>query len=177
MNGFDLLGKLLPYLPLIGSAIPFVGRIVSRGFTVNGLKEDLKELSPYVLDWLKGTGWVNFPAVRDELKVAAGAIVYAPEYVMKIQKLLNQVVSPPPHLDVDGFIGEKTKDAVGAYQEAKGLVVDGFPGDNTLASLQADAVKTVPKTLGGEGEKKNTVEVPTVAPAAVNPSPAVAPPS
>jgi peptidoglycan hydrolase-like protein with peptidoglycan-binding domain len=103
------------------------------------------------------------------LQTAAGVLTYAPDYVSKIQKLLNQVVSPSPNLDVDGYIGVKTKDAVAKYQKAKGLVVDGFPGDNTLVALREDAVKTVPLLLGGEGEKKNTVEVPKVAPAGVNP--------
>lgn len=170
---FAPLIKLLPYLPQIGSLIPFVQRIISRGFSINGIIEDLKELNnPHLIEWLKQNGAIWFPAVRDELQAAAGAITYAPDYVMRVQKLLNQVVSPSPNLDVDGLIGAKTKAAVGAYQQAKGLVVDGFPGDNTVAALQVDAAKTVPVKLGGEGEKKNTVEVPKIAPASVSPSPA-----
>jgi len=176
---FALLIKLLPYLPQIGSLIPIVQRIISRGFSINGIIEDLKELNnAHLLDWLKATGESFFPAVRDELKGAAGAITYAPDYVMKVQKLLNQVVSPSPGLDVDGLIGPKTKTAVAAYQQAKGLVVDGFPGDNTMAALQADAVKIVPVKLGGEGAQPNTVvAVFKEASAAVNPLPAGVPAS
>ncbi len=103
----------------------------------------------------------------------------APDYVMKIQKLLNQVASPSPNLEVDGRLGPMTRAAVISYQTAKGITVDGFPGDDTRAKLEADAVKTVPTALGGSGEKLNTVEVPKVAPAAtpapVSQAPAAAP--
>jgi len=176
---FALLIKLLPYLPQIGSILALLPRIIARGFSVNAIKDDLKDFSDTkVLEWLKGVGVAFFPAVREELKEAAGAITYAPDYVMKVQKLLNQVVSPSPDLDVDGLIGKLTKAAVEAYQQAKGLVVDGFPGDDTLANLQKDSVKTIPKNLGGEGMQKNTVvEVFKEASGSVNPPPAGVPAS
>lgn len=40
-------------------------------------------------------------------------------------------------LDVDGAFGRKTRDAVKAFQQAHGLVVDGIVGPRTIRALQA----------------------------------------
>ena len=53
--------------------------------------------------------------------------------VSKIQRLLNQFVSPKI-LD-DGNFGGKTRDAVMKFQKQSGLVVDGVVGEQTLALL------------------------------------------
>jgi peptidoglycan hydrolase-like protein with peptidoglycan-binding domain len=42
---------------------------------------------------------------------------------------------------IDGSWGSKTQDAVKAYQAARGLVVDGWAGVTTTASLLADLKK------------------------------------
>jgi lysozyme family protein len=173
MNPLSLLIPLLTHMDQIMSLLPFVQRVIARGFTVNSIAEDLSDLnSTHLLDWLKINGTAFFPDVKPDLQVAAGAVLVAPDYVMKIQQLLNKVMSPSPNLDIDGRLGPKTRAAVIAYQTAKGLTVDAFPGDATRAALEADSVKTTPVALGGSGEKANTVEVQKVADA---PTPAPVP--
>jgi peptidoglycan hydrolase-like protein with peptidoglycan-binding domain len=142
MNPFVLLFKAYPYITQIMSLLPMVQRFISRGLSINAIKQDLEELnSSHLIDILKDMGLNAFPAVRYDLQVAAGAVTVAPDYVMKVQKLLNEnrFMSPAPNLDVDGYIGPKTKAAVRQYQQIKGLTVDEYPGDATMAALLADA--------------------------------------
>jgi len=52
----------------------------------------------------------------------------------KIQARLNELGANPP-LTVDGSWGPKSKAALVAYQQSKGLTADGIPGPITLGSL------------------------------------------
>lgn len=65
--------------------------------------------------------------------------------VRKLQLLLNSAVVPRPNLRVDGHFGERTLEAVLAFQKSKGLVPDGVVGPKTLAALRlkANAVSAV----------------------------------
>lgn len=44
-------------------------------------------------------------------------------------------------LEIDGEIGEVTKNAVRHYQESRGLVVDGWPGPKTILQISVDLIK------------------------------------
>lgn len=70
---------------------------------------------------------------------------YSVEYIKRIQTLLNQAIGAG--LLVDGVLGPITVSAVKRFQASKGLVVDGDPGQFTLAALTAavGSVKPVPK--------------------------------
>lgn len=156
---FGSIVTLLPYLTKIFSLLPVLEKVVARGFSINAIEQDIDD--PDLRAFLAGIAKQLFPSVKPELQIAAGAATVAKDRVMKVQGLLNQVVSPSPGLDVDGDYGPLTKAAVLAYQKAKGLVADEFAGDATMAALIADAVKTVPAALGGAGAQANTVAVPT----------------
>lgn len=141
MNAFNIIFKLLPYMDQIMGLLPMVQRFISRGLSINAIRQDLEELNnSHLIDWLKDVGVNFFPSVREDLQVAAGAATVAPDYVMKVQKLLNenQFMKPSPNLDIDGRYGPKTRAAVKQYQQVKGLTVDEFAGDATMAALIAD---------------------------------------
>lgn len=55
--------------------------------------------------------------------------------VRKIQLLLNSLVTPRPNLKVDGHFGQRTHQAVLAFQKAKGLTPDGVVGPKTRTAL------------------------------------------
>jgi hypothetical protein len=58
--------------------------------------------------------------------------------VGELQTLLNRSdAAPQPPLVVDRDFGDKTLAAVEAFQEAKGLEVDGIVGQNTWAALRS----------------------------------------
>lgn len=59
---------------------------------------------------------------------------YSVDYYKAVQTGLNKAGTNPP-LVVDGDWGPKSKDALKAYQKAKGLVIDGVPGPQTLSAL------------------------------------------
>ena len=51
--------------------------------------------------------------------------------VQKIQEYLNRLNVPSPNLSVDGNYGQRTANAVRAFQASKGLSADGVVGNNT----------------------------------------------
>lgn len=60
--------------------------------------------------------------------------------VRKLQLLLNSLLIPCPNLRVDGHFGQRTHQAVVAFQKAKGLTPDGQVGAKTRAALGLKAV-------------------------------------
>ena len=55
--------------------------------------------------------------------------------VRKVQLLLNSLLVPDPNLKVDGHFGQRTYQAVLAFQRAKGLTPDGQVGPKTRTAL------------------------------------------
>ena len=66
------------------------------------------------------------------------------EEVRKLQEALNATGSYS--LSLDGIYGEKTKQAVTAYQKANGLGVDGIAGQETLGHLYSAKTEDTPQT-------------------------------
>lgn len=66
--------------------------------------------------------------------------------VKKLQKLLKQLGFYTGN--VTGNFGEKTQDAVKAFQKSKGLTADGIAGKRTLAAINADAQRGVGSSSG-----------------------------
>lgn len=62
------------------------------------------------------------------------------ECVAQLQTDLNSL--PGNHLDVDGVFGSQTRNAVAAFQQARGLKQDGIAGPDTKKAL--DAALSVP---------------------------------
>lgn len=59
----------------------------------------------------------------------------APGSLEWVQMRLNALGVAKPALTVDGLMGSNTERAVAAFQQAKGLFVDGDPGAQTIAAL------------------------------------------
>lgn len=55
--------------------------------------------------------------------------------VTRLQHLLNQNLSPSPHLIEDGDFGQKTHDAVVRFQASRSLTQDGIVGPQTWTAL------------------------------------------
>lgn len=51
--------------------------------------------------------------------------------VQKIQEYLNRLNTPSPQLTIDGRYGQRTADAVRAFQRVQGLNADGVVGNKT----------------------------------------------
>lgn len=56
--------------------------------------------------------------------------------VKEVQQLLNQKLFPNPGLVADGVFGQKTHNAVVAFQRSQGLTTDGIVGPQTLNALR-----------------------------------------
>ena len=55
--------------------------------------------------------------------------------VAKLQLLLNGALKPSPNLGMDGVFGQRTHDAVVAFQRRSGLAADGVVGPKTWQAL------------------------------------------
>lgn len=66
--------------------------------------------------------------------------------VRHLQKLLNQLLKPSPHLDIDGDFGPRTEKAVRLYQATVGLGIDGIAGPYTWAAMQKKQVTSQANT-------------------------------
>lgn len=64
--------------------------------------------------------------------------------VRTLQTLLNRAMRPSPNLVVDGIFGQRTYNAVVAFQRQQGLVADGIVGPLTWAALERAAGQQPP---------------------------------
>jgi peptidoglycan hydrolase-like protein with peptidoglycan-binding domain len=113
-----------------------------RGGTLKRLADDTTAPGPYYLLAVGESKRVG-SAARDAVK--AGLIPtqddLAVNYGVKaIQKLLN-LAGASPKLAEDGVFGAGTDKGVRAYQESKGLKVDGSVGPNTMKALLLPNIK------------------------------------
>jgi uncharacterized protein (TIGR02594 family) len=68
-------------------------------------------------------------------------------HVGHLQLLLNSAVKPIPKLRVDGHFGERTRQALIAFQKSKGLTQDGQAGPKTRAALGLKPVAVAPPVV------------------------------
>lgn len=88
----------------------------------------LRNVAPQVLD-----------ATAVDVSVLKDARGVEHEYDVKwVQMALNHLLHPRVTLDVDGDMGDATREAIELYQGEKGLNVDGWLGPQTMAALDAD---------------------------------------
>lgn len=84
-----------------------------------------------------------------------------------LQSKLNQAVSPPPGLDVDGIFGQYTDQAVRRFQTQRRILVDGIVGPQTwgeLNRLPAGKGGAAPgKSGGASAAVEPTLKVATLA--------------
>lgn len=84
------------------------------------------------------------------------------DYIKTLQYYLDVVAyfyPQIPDITVDGYFGEKTKEAVMAFQNLQGLTVDGIVGRNTWRSL-TNAYNTVLKTIPSEYQTETSLIYP-----------------
>lgn len=80
------------------------------------------------------------------------------DYIKTLQYYLNIVAyfyPQIPNINVDGYFGPKTKDAVIAFQEMFGLVPDGIVGRDTwkaLSSAYKTSINSIPEEYKSEAE-------------------------
>ena len=80
------------------------------------------------------------------------------DYIKTLQYYLNIVAyfyPQIPNIDVDGYFGPKTKEAVIAFQEMFGLVPDGIVGRDTwkaLSSAYKTSINSIPEEYKSEAE-------------------------
>lgn len=115
---------------------PIVKGILDIAISNADVVAKLKEMAAPVAEALEGIGATLFPKAAPEIHAVGGAIAaFDPDTKKWLQGGLNAVMKPSPNLEVDGFIGPKTKAAVEQFQKDHGLVVDGLPGQITQGVL------------------------------------------
>lgn len=84
------------------------------------------------------------------------------DYIKTLQYYLDVVAyfyPQIPDITVDGYFGEKTKEAVMAFQNLQGLAIDGIVGRDTWRSL-TNAYNTVLKTIPPEYQTETSLIYP-----------------
>ena len=134
-----MLIKLLPIIFRAINAAPQVQQAIRLGTPIEKAVElNARDLVPL----LGQIGKQMFPTIKDRFAPAAAAsTMFDPIRVKWIQTALNAIGTGPP-LDVDGEYGPITTEAVLKFQKDKGLVTDGWAGDETHIALQLALTKT-----------------------------------
>src|SRR5262249_24342019 len=136
-QGPRLMELLITLLPIIFRAInlaPQIQEAIQSGTsTVKAVEDNAGNLLPL----LAQIGKQMFPGIQDSLAAAAAASsMFDPSSVKWVQTALNVLHVADPALDVDGEYGPLTTAAVKKFQQANGLMVDGWAGDRTQQKLQ-----------------------------------------
>jgi peptidoglycan hydrolase-like protein with peptidoglycan-binding domain len=98
-------------------------------------------LLPVIQQLLAQLGTSAFPSVDPARAGEAGTALFDSEHIKWVQTALTVLGSP---LVVDGVLGEKAKATVAVFQNAHGLVADGWPGPKTAEVLRAELLKVNP---------------------------------
>ena len=102
------------------------------GATTEGAVKDFQQGESLTVDGIVGPQtWSKLPADPDTPLLSEGAtgpVVSALQKALKTYSAQNPAADPGP---VDGVFGHRTKAAVRAYQEDRGVAVDGVVGDLT----------------------------------------------
>ena len=130
----ELLVTLLPIIFRAINLAPQIQQAIQSGTsTVQAVQDNAGNLLPL----LGQIGRQMFPGIQDSLAAAAAASsMFDPSSVKWVQTALNVLHVVDPALDVDGEYGPLTTAAVKKFQQANGLVVDGWAGDATQQKLQ-----------------------------------------
>jgi peptidoglycan hydrolase-like protein with peptidoglycan-binding domain len=130
----DLIITLLPLIFRAINVAPQIQQAIHSGTsTVQAVEQNAGNLLPI----LAQIGKQMFPGIQDNLASAAAASsMFDPSTVRWVQTALNALHVATPPLDVDGEYGPLTTAAVKSFQQANGLVVDGWAGDKTQVKLQ-----------------------------------------
>jgi len=97
------------------------------------------QLITTILQLLPEIGKVAFPNVDPNKASQAGSALFDPEHTKWVQTALRVLVGMVG--EIDGVYGEGTKAAVKSFQEANGLVADGWSGPKTNDALRQALLK------------------------------------
>lgn len=117
---------LLKYVGLLNGIAQTVGSNAD-------LATKIKDIAGPLVPALEELAGKFFPGISDDRRVAAGATIFDRATVKKIQAALNTKIGAG--LEVDGYYGDLTKEAVRKYQQQSGLEVDGWAGKDTQTKL------------------------------------------
>src|SRR4051812_43663369 len=118
--------KMLEIMPLLLRLLPMIVSL--------GSNPDIQAL----LQQLAKSGQAAFPDVKDPTMAAtAASSLFDQNAILWVQAALNM---QGQGIAIDGVYGDGTKKAVAAFQEAKGLDVDGWAGAKTQEALRAALV-------------------------------------
>lgn len=90
-------------------------------------------LMPLIQQLLQQLGTSTFPNVDPAKAGQAGASLFDTEHIKWVQTALAALGIP---LKVDGVLGDAAKAAVTTFQNAHGLVADGWPGPKTNDAIR-----------------------------------------
>ena len=128
---------LVTLLPIIFRAINLAPQIQQAIQSGTSTQQAVEDNAGNLLPLLAQIGRQMFPGIQDGLAAAAAASsMFDPSSVKWVQTVLNVLHVVDPALDVDGEYGPLTTAAVKKFQQANGLVVDGWAGDETQQKLQ-----------------------------------------
>jgi peptidoglycan hydrolase-like protein with peptidoglycan-binding domain len=128
---------IISLLPIIFRAINAAPQIQQAIQTSTSTVAAVENNAGTLLPLLMQIGKQMFPEIQDNLAAAAAAsTMFDPSTVKWVQTALNVLHIADPALDVDGEYGPLTTAAVKTFQQANGLVADGWAGDATQGKLQ-----------------------------------------
>lgn len=126
---------------------PLIANVWSEATSNDEIVTKLKAEAAPVANLLENLGSQLFPKADKALHIVGGLVAsFDPNYVMWIQKALNQLMGA--NLVVDGKYGSLTTAAVELIQKKYGLVIDGIVGtktDGLLGALLAGLNFVIPK--------------------------------